>query len=765
MLATLATGCGGSANTTPIAQTTVPAPAASGTISPNTSARFTITVPVATALSSARKPAYISASTQSVVVTLVSVNGTAYTGTTATIASNLTPSNPACSGTPLTCSVSAPAVVGTDMYTVATYDAAQIATSPDSALGNLLSKANVSVSVPAGQATTVTLTLNGVVDHLDLALGSASTTAGTPSNIAIAVNARDKDDNIIIGSGNFIDASGNPLTIHLTDSDSSGETSIAPSTITAPSASVQLIYTGTAPPPPTLGLTIGATISGGTIANGTVTAQAFTVLVPPTLTTLNSAAGWTNTTITKTLSGTNFITGATTVAVDGTGVSAANVNVTSATSLTADFTVTGAAALGPRNVTVSTAGGSSASQIMTIATGHIVTVLTDTNAGGAAGQGAGVSGDLRFAMNNAGAGDAIGFNCASPCTITLNGPLPVISHDLTIFGDAFGDVIIDGNSAYRAFFVDSGTVTLANLQIQNVLAQGGAGGVGFGQAGGGGLGTGAGLLVNQASANVSVENVSFVGARAIGGAGGTGLAEPALGGGGGGGGGMRFAGGSGASEVSAVTGGGGGGGGLLGAGGATLTSAGGAAGAGGGGAGGAVSSPTGGTAGVFGGGGGGGGDLSLGSPGGFGGGGGGNGSLALPGHPGGPGGGGGVGTPAGPGGALGGASRGGNSGVETSSTQPGGGGGGAAAGPAIFVNVGTLTAVQSGSTGATAIPGAGGAAAGGVPGSPGTADATAVFSFHGKINGAITTGPVSGALSASAPTGSATTLGLRHTRL
>jgi hypothetical protein len=59
--------------------------------------------------------------------------------------------------------------------------------------------------------------------------------------------------------------------------------------------------------------------------------------------------------------------------------------------------------------------------------------------------------------------------------ITLGGPLPV-THTLTIDGGLPGRVVIDGASTYRAFFVDTGTVTL-NLKIQNAKAQGGAPGI------------------------------------------------------------------------------------------------------------------------------------------------------------------------------------------------------------------------------------------------------------------------------------------------
>ncbi len=167
--------------------------------------------------------------------------------------------------------------------------------------------------------------------------------------------------------------------------------------------------------------------------------------------------------------------------------------------------------------------------------------------------------DLRYALQQAiaaGGVQTIEFssNCtvSSPCTFTLSAPLPPIESGadvvtetvengwlvagqlistappaltLTIDGGKFGAVTIDGAGANRVFFVDSGTVTLANLEVQNALAKGGdgAGGVnnphGFG-GGGGGLGAGAGLFVNHSGAVVNVLNTYFSNNQAVGGAGG-----------------------------------------------------------------------------------------------------------------------------------------------------------------------------------------------------------------------------------------------------
>ena len=87
---------------------------------------------------------------------------------------------------------------------------------------------------------------------------------------------------------------------------------------------------------------------------------------PPTLTSVSPNQGIRGETVAVTLTGTNFVVGATTVAVGGGGVTVTNVIVGSSTSLTASFVLDLAAAAGPRTVTVTTAGGTSGAQTFTI---------------------------------------------------------------------------------------------------------------------------------------------------------------------------------------------------------------------------------------------------------------------------------------------------------------------------------------------------------------------------------------------------------------
>jgi uncharacterized protein with beta-barrel porin domain len=346
-------------------------------------------------------------------------------------------------------------------------------------------------------------------------------------------------------------------------------------------------------------------------------------------------------------------------------------------------------------------------------------------------------------------------------TITLASALPLIDSSVTING---AGATLDGAGQFRGLFVSglattgNGTppviaVSISNLTIQNVVAQGGNGGAADG---GGGLGAGGGLFVNQ-NASVTITNVSFAGASAVGGAGGrNGSTGAGSGGGGlggagggsnfasssgGGGGGLFFSGGS-SNNSSSATGGASGGGGITSAGAGNSGLSGGAGGAGvsvginsfvGGGGGGssnsngtifgtpggapggagATSGSVGGTGnnnggdGGFGGGGGGGIGGGIGGSGGFGGGGGGGGGSSGAGGNGGNGGfGGGGGGGGGANGGNGGFGGGGGGGTINNGNGGfgggnggNGGGGGAGLGGAVFVaQGGSLTIGGQGST-------------------------------------------------------------------
>ena len=95
-----------------------------------------------------------------------------------------------------------------------------------------------------------------------------------------------------------------------------------------------------------------------------------------------------------------------------------------------------------------------------------------------------------FDSNAAGGSNTITIN-SGVGTVTLSQSLPMITTSVTVTGN---NITVNANSAGRAFFVQSGTVSVSNLTINNAVAQGGAGGNGAGVAGnlnsGGGVGGG-----------------------------------------------------------------------------------------------------------------------------------------------------------------------------------------------------------------------------------------------------------------------------------
>ena len=542
-LAALLAGCGGGASTPglPVQSVTAPAPQPTQQKAQIVSVAFTIIVPTASGEAARRVPNYVSASTKSASISVGS-------GTPVVVNCTAT-----CSGT-----VNAP--VGSDTFSVKLYDATN-------GSGNVLSTGTLTQTIVANTANSVNVTFNGVVASLQMS-AFPTVTPGTAGSVAVGINALDADGNAIIGPGSYVDANGNPVTITLADSDTSGNSSFSQTTLTAPPASpVMLSYTANFDANPT----VTASATGFSSVNATIHFPA------RTFTALSVSSGSTSTAVSETLTGTNFVAGSTTI-TPAAGITITGISVATSTSLTATFNVGAAAPFGAQNVTLTTGNGTSGAQPFSVATSGTwdVSLSTDTTAGTPPGTGTGeqtggTSGDLRWVLQNAPAGARIvfpGCTTSAPCTIVLNGPLPPIGNDLIVHGGAYGSVIINGQNLYRAFWAEIGTIVLANLEIEDAAAIGGAGAVTNGGGGsGGGAGLGAGLFVDSASADVSLINDYFSADSATGGAGGNAASGGGGNFGGSGGGGLAGAGGYGST-------GGGGGGGLLGAGANTVSAGG-----------------------------------------------------------------------------------------------------------------------------------------------------------------------------------------------
>jgi hypothetical protein len=113
--------------------------------------------------------------------------------------------------------------------------------------------------------------------------------------------------------------------------------------------------------------TLGAANVTVTTTGGTSGAVIFTIIPPvPTLASVSPNSGVQGTAVPVTLTGTNFVSGAT-VNVSDSGVTVSNVSVVSATQITAAFTIASSATLGAANVTVTTTGGTSGAVTFAIA--------------------------------------------------------------------------------------------------------------------------------------------------------------------------------------------------------------------------------------------------------------------------------------------------------------------------------------------------------------------------------------------------------------
>ncbi|HTX57398.1 MAG TPA: hypothetical protein VMD47_09910 [Candidatus Acidoferrales bacterium] len=222
---------------------------------------FLVIVPTATT-SARRRDVTVPSNSQSVTITLNTVNGSSYSGTPTT--ANLSSSASGCTATSaqLSCIVNVTAPSGTLVFTVAAY-------SGTNGGGTLLASGSVSVTTTGGQTVSAPLTLGGTIAKIAISI-SALTELGISGSFPVTVQAEDSNGNTILGTYT------SPVT--LTDSDTSGSTTIATSGGDSPPASellssgdtAMLVYNGGAMTP---AATIGATVSG--LSSSDVTTASF----------------------------------------------------------------------------------------------------------------------------------------------------------------------------------------------------------------------------------------------------------------------------------------------------------------------------------------------------------------------------------------------------------------------------------------------------------------------------------------------------------
>jgi hypothetical protein len=200
---------------------------------------FVIAVPPP-ATSSQIKPKYISPNTQS--LTIAINNGTP-------IVVNTTPGSGNCTGASgggLTCTANVNAPVGNDTFTVVLY-------AGPNATGAQLGSGTGTADIGSGP-TNVDITLDAFVASVAISIPTPMPYQGSPSSVPIIITAKDSTGATIIPPGNY-----NPA-IQLTDSDTSGHTSLSTTTVQGINSTVTLNYDGSSA---ITSVTISAVKTGG----------------------------------------------------------------------------------------------------------------------------------------------------------------------------------------------------------------------------------------------------------------------------------------------------------------------------------------------------------------------------------------------------------------------------------------------------------------------------------------------------------------------
>ena len=214
-------GCsgGGGARTTPRPEATTPAGDGVGT-SAATPAKATFTLAIPKEVTIARRhraPQYVSSATLSAVLV---VNG----GPNTYI--NLSAGSPACATNAQSinvCTFSAPAVIGPNTGSLTLYNGAYTGTGPSGS--PLSTAANFAFTVAEGTSNvTVPLVLNAIPTSVAISESAAPPTYTTNAVGTLAITLTDASGKTIVGPGTLVDASGNPISITLSTSTTSGFT-------------------------------------------------------------------------------------------------------------------------------------------------------------------------------------------------------------------------------------------------------------------------------------------------------------------------------------------------------------------------------------------------------------------------------------------------------------------------------------------------------------------------------------------------------------
>lgn len=235
-----------------------------------------------------RQSEYVSRNTQGIGVSFGASPFTFPSSTTPTAAFDVSGTSPLCvagANGARTCTLTVAAPVGTDDFQVTAWDVVPTAGSFSPA--NALSTVTVlSQTIASGTNTSLNLTLNGIVNSVNTTVSPSSipafATGGTPVNATVSVNALDFYGNVIMGSGNWVDANGTALAVNVQPTSPANGGPV----LTSPNAA-----TGVTPGAPTFSVSYAGGSTWGTQFNPIVTGGSFagsvtgaTLNVTPTVT-------------------------------------------------------------------------------------------------------------------------------------------------------------------------------------------------------------------------------------------------------------------------------------------------------------------------------------------------------------------------------------------------------------------------------------------------------------------------------------------------
>lgn len=200
-----------------------------------------LVIPAAAANAAQRAREFVSPSASSVAIAVNS--GTAITA-------DISTTSPLCtlSSFGRSCTVPFAAPVGNDTVAITLYAGAN-------GSGNVLGTGTATASVVAGQPFSVAVAVGGTVARVTVSV-TGSLAQGTPGSLPVTVSAQDAGGNTIVGAVPYGTA------ITLSDSDTSGSTTLSTATVTSPATSVVLSY------------------NGGAVSGGSVTISASAANVP-----------------------------------------------------------------------------------------------------------------------------------------------------------------------------------------------------------------------------------------------------------------------------------------------------------------------------------------------------------------------------------------------------------------------------------------------------------------------------------------------------